>query len=142
LLAADLVNIIYQLLTGILTGNLGAETLRSMQWSLQTVFIAIPILIYHLKIASQDQAMGSEVAPARKNVTLMIGDKKSQLISRVEQKLGYKVRIAEYAGGVSGDLPVLSDSDIDQLVEQVKAAAAGNVMLVLIEGRSMILPYR
>jgi hypothetical protein len=113
-----------------------------MQWSLQTVFIAIPVLIYHLGIARQDQALGSEVTVARKNVTLLIGDKKSPLTSRIEQKLGYKVRIAEYAGGASDDLPVLSDADVDQLVEQVKAAAAGNVMLVLIEGRSMVLPYR
>ena len=142
MLAADLVNIVYQLLNGILTGNLGAETLRSMQWSLQTVFIAVPVLIYHLQIARQDQKLGSEVAVVRKNVTLLVADKKSPLVSLVEQKLGYKVRTVQYAGETTGVSPVLSDEDIDRLVSQLKAAAASDIMLILLEGHSMVLPYK
>ena len=142
MLAADLVNIVYQLLNGILAGNLGVETLRNMQWSLQTVFIAVPVLIYHLQIAKQDQKLGSEVAAARKNVTLLVGDKKSPIISLVEQKLGYKVRTAQYVGEWAGGLPALSDAEIEQLVSQVKTSVANNVMLVLIEGHSMVLPYK
>jgi hypothetical protein len=142
MLAADLVNIVYQLLNGILTGNLGVETLRNAQWSLQTVFIAVPLLIYHLQIARQDQKLGSEVAVVRKNVTLLVNDKKSPLVSLVEQKLGYKVKTAQYVGEVAAGLPALSDAQIEQLVSQVKESAANNVMLVLLEGRLMVLPYK
>ncbi|MGD0855491.1 MAG: DUF5671 domain-containing protein [Dehalococcoidia bacterium] len=142
MLAADLVNIVYQLLNGILTGNLGADTLRNTQWSLQTVFIAVPVLIYHLQIARQDQKLGSEVKVVRKNVTLLVNDKKSLLVSLVEQKLGYKVRTVQYAGETIGVSPVLSDEDIDRLVSQLKAAAASDIMLILLEGHSMVLPYK
>ncbi len=142
MLAADLVNMVYQLLNGILTGNLGAETLRNTQWSLQTVFIAIPVLIYHLQIARQDQKLGSEKTVVRKNVTLLVADKQSPLVSQVEMKLGYRVRTAQYEGETAGVLPALSDEDIDRLVSQVKAAAARDVILVLLEGHSMVLPYK
>jgi hypothetical protein len=38
--------------------------------------------------------------------------------------------------------PVLSDEDIDRLVSQLKAAAASDIMLILLEGHSMVLPYK
>ena len=99
-------------------------------------------MIYHLQIARQDQKLGSEVKVVRKNVTLLVNDKKSPLVSLVEQKLGYKVRTVQYAGETIGVSPVLSDEDIDRLVSQLKAAAASDIMLILLEGHSMVLPYK
>lgn len=142
MLAADLVNIVYQLLNGMLAGNLGLEALRNSRWSLQTVFIAIPLLIYHLQIARQDQKLGSEVSTARKNITVIIVDQKSPVISILEQQLGYKVHAVQYAGEIAGGVPVLTDSEIEQLVSQVKASAADKITLVLLEGHLLVLPYK
>ena len=142
MLVADLVNIVYQLLTGMLTGNLGAETLRNMQWSLQTVFIAIPLLIYHLQIARQDQKLGSEVTAASKRVMVITSDKKSPLISGLEQQLGYKVKAVQYVGEARRGAPAMSDSDIEQLALQVKSSAAEDVVVVLLEGQPVVLPYK
>jgi hypothetical protein len=142
MLAADLVNIVYQLLTGILTGNIGAETLRNTQWSLQTVFIAIPVLIYHLQIARQDQKLGSEVIAARKRVMVITSDKKSPLISTLEQQLGYKVKAVQYVGEAGRGAPAMTDSDIEQLALQVKSSAAEDVVVVLLEGQPVVLPYK
>jgi hypothetical protein len=140
MLAADLVNIVYQLLNGILSGNLGVEAVRNMRWSLQTVFIAIPILIFHLGIARQDQKLGSETAAQRKNVTVLLSDRKSQAISIIEQKLGYKVRVSRYAG-LEAVVPQLSDEDVENLISRVRGAPAGNVMVILVEGNIQVLPY-
>jgi hypothetical protein len=142
MLAADLVNIVYQLLNGMLMGNLGIEALRNMKWSLQTVFIAIPVLIYHLGIARKDQKLGSENLAARKKVTVLIGEGKSPVIGLIEGKLGYKVRVSTYAGDLPGEVPQFSEEDVEKLVSQVQAAPAGNVMLILLEGHTMVLPYK
>ena len=142
MLVADLVNIVYQLLNGVLLGDLGVDALRNMRWSLQTVFIAIPVLIYHLGIARNDQKLGSENLAARKNVTVLVGDRKSPVIELIEGKLGYKVRVSQYVGEMPGAAPQLSGEDMDRLVSQVQAAAAGNVMLVLLERNILVLPYK
>ena len=141
MLAADLVNIVYQLLNGVLSGDLGVETLRNMRWSLQTVFIAVPVLIYHLRIAKQDQLLGAETGAVPKKVTVLLGDNKSPAVLLIEQKLGYKVRRLRYAGQPVHKVPQLSDVEADKLASEIRAAPAENVMLVLFEGNVMVLPY-
>jgi len=141
MLAADLVNIVYQLLNGVLSGDLGVETLRNMKWSLQTVFIAVPVLIYHLRIAKQDQLLGAETGAVPKKVTVLISDNKSPVVLLLEQKLGYKVRRVRYAGPPAHNVPQLSDVEADQLASEIRAAPAENVILVLFEGNVMVLPY-
>lgn len=142
MLAADLVNIVYQLLNSVLIENLFVDALRNMKWNLQTVLIAIPVLIYHLDIAKKDQKLGSEDHAARKNVTLLLSDGKSAMIPLIEGKLGYKVHVSKYMGELPGDVPPLSEEDVERLVSQIQAAAAGNVMIVLLERNIMVLPYK
>jgi hypothetical protein len=141
MLAADLVNIVYQLLNGVLSGDLGLETLRNMKWSLQTVFIAVPVLIYHLRIAKQDQLLGAETGAVPKKVTVLISDNKSPVVLLLERKLGYKMRRVRYAGLPAHNVPQLSDVEADQLASEIRAAPAENVILVLFEGNVMVLPY-
>ncbi len=141
MLAADLVNIVYQLLNGVLSGSLGLEALRNMKWSLQTVFIAVPVLVYHLGIARQDQLLGAETGAVARKVTVLLSDTKSPTVSLLEHKLGYKVRRMRYAGQPAYDVPDLSEAWAEQLAAEIRAAPAGHVMLVLFEGHVMVLPY-
>ena len=141
MLAADLVNIVYQLLNGLLSGNLGLEALHNMKWSLQTVFIAVPVLIYHLRIARQDQLLGAETGAVPRKVTVLLSDNKSPAVLLLEQKLGYKVRRLRYAGQPAHNVPQLSDVEADKLASEIRAAPAENVILVLFEGNVMVLPY-
>ncbi len=141
MLAADLVNIVYQLLNGLLSGNLGIEALRNAQWSLQTVFIAVPVLLYHLRIARQDQLLGAETGAVPKKVTVLLSDNKSPAVLLIEQKLGYKVRRVRYTGQPAYNVPQLSDGEAEQLASAIRAAPAGNVIVVLFEGNVMVLPY-
>jgi large-conductance mechanosensitive channel len=141
MLAADLVNIVYQLLNGVLSGNLGLEALRNAKWSLQTVFIAVPVLIYHLRIARQDQLLGAETGAVPRKVTVLLSDNKSPVVLLLEQKLGYKVRRVRYTGQPAHNVPQLSDGEAEQLASEIRAAPADKVMLVLFEGDVMVLPY-
>ena len=141
MLAADLVNIVYQLLNGLLAGNPGLEALRNMEWSLQTVFIAIPVLIYHLGVAKQDQLLGAESGAAAKKVTVLLSDNKSPAVLLLEQKLGYRVHRIRYTGQQARNVPQLSEGEADLLASEIRAAAAENVMLLLFEGNVTVLPY-
>jgi hypothetical protein len=141
-LAADLINIVYQLLRGVL-GTFGVDVLRHSQWSLQTLIVAVPVLMYHWQILRQDQRLGAEVAALRKTVTVLVSDKAVGLVSRIEEKLGYKVRTLLYLGQMPEDFPVLSDEEVSRLADDIQATPGTKVMLIAAGGRTMmVLPYR
>ena len=141
-LAADLVNIIYQLLNGVLQGSFGIDVLRHSKWSLQTLVVAVPVLIYHWRILRQDQRLGAEAAAVRKTVTVLANDKAVGLVSQIEEKLGYKIRILQYLGETPGDLPTLSDEEVSQLVGDIQTTPGTKVMLIAAGGSITVLPYR
>ena len=141
-LAADLINIIYQLLNGVLQGTFGADVLRHSKWSLQTLFVAIPVLMYHWRILRQDQRLGAEAAAVRKTVTVLVSDRAAGLVSQIEEKLGYKVHALRYLGQIPEDFPVLSDEEVSRLAGDIQAAPSTKVLLVVSEGRILVLPYQ
>jgi hypothetical protein len=141
-LAADLINIVYQLLNGILQGTFGADVLRHSKWSLQTLVVAVPVLIYHWRLLRQDQRLGAEVAAARKTVTVLVSDRAAELASQIEERLGYKVNRLRYLGKKPKDFPALSDKEISQLAADIQAAPGTKVMLIAARGRILVLPYQ
>jgi len=141
-LAASLINIIYQLLNGVLQGTFGVEVLRHSKWSLQTLIVAVPVLMYHWRIMRQDQRLGAEVAAVRKTVTVLISDRAAELVPQIEEKLGYKVHTLRYLGHMPEDFPVLSEDEINRLVSDMQATPGKKVMLIAAGGRIMVLPYR
>jgi hypothetical protein len=141
-LAADLINIVYQLLNGILQGTFGADVLRHSKWSLQTLVVAVPVLMYHWQIVRQDQRLGAEVAAVRKTVTVLVSDRAAGLVSQIEEKLGYKVRTLRYLGQMPEDFPALSDEEVSRLAGDIQAAPSTKVMLVAAGGKILVLPYQ
>jgi hypothetical protein len=141
-LAASLINIIYQLLNGVLQGTFGVEVLRHSKWSLQILIVAVPVLMYHWRIIRQDQRLGAEVAAVRKTVTVLVSDRAAELVPRVEEKLGYKVHTLRYLGQMPEDFPVLSEEEVNRLVSDIQATPSTKVMLIAAGGRIMVLPYR
>jgi uncharacterized membrane protein len=141
-LAADLVNIVYQLLNGIFQGTFGADVLRHSNWSLQTLVVAIPVLVYHWQIMRQDQRLGAEVKAVQKTVTVLVSDKAASLVSQIEEKLGYKVRTLNYLGQMPEGFPVLSEEEANRLVGDIQATPSTKVMLIAVGGRIMVLPYQ
>jgi uncharacterized membrane protein len=141
-LAADLVNIVYQLLNGILQGTFGADVLRHSKWSLQTLVVAVPVLMYHWQILRQDQRLGAEAAAVQKTVTVLVSDRAAGLVSQIEEKLGYKVHTLRYLGQKPKDFPALSDKEVSRLADDIQAAPSTKVMLVAAGGKILVLPYQ
>jgi hypothetical protein len=140
-LAADLVYIIYQVLNGLLQGTAGVNILRNLDWSLQTVLISLPVLVYHWRILRQDQRLGAEKVPLRKIVTLMCAEPSASLVYSIEEKLGYHIHLLHYLGQTPEDIPVLSDEEVETLASDIQAAPSRQVMLVVTGGKVIVLPY-
>jgi hypothetical protein len=141
-LAADLVNIVYQLLNGILKGDFGANVLRNAKWSLQTLIVAAPILWYHWQILRADQHRGSESIVTRRDVTLLIEDHSGELASRLESKLGYKIHTLYQVGQTDEKLTVIPDEEIERLVSEIQSSPGNKIMLVILGGKVTVLPYQ
>ena len=140
-LAADLVNVVYRVLSGILGGNFGVDVLRNMKWSLQSLVVAIPLLVYHWGIAREDQRKGAETAVMRKSISILAGEQARDLVARLERELGGKLRLLHLTEPGSAG-PSLSDEEIKRLVEEIESSPSGSIMLVISEGKVKVFPYR
>lgn len=140
-LVADLVNIVYQVLNGILQGNFGINVLHNSAWSLQTLIVAAPLLWYYWQILRAGQRRGAEAAVVHKTVTLIAGSRAGDLASRIEDKLGFKIRVLYQVGQVDeGTAP--SDEEVARLANDIQAAPSTRVMLVTMQGKIIVLPYQ
>jgi hypothetical protein len=139
-LAADLVNIVYQCLSGAFTGTFGLDVFQNTKWSIQSLIVAIPLLIYHWHIARKDQRRGAEAAAIRKTVTALIDNQSKDLIGRLEKKLGVAIRILEYPGILS-EVPVISDEDLLKIASEIQSSSTQKIMLIINKGIIQVLPY-
>lgn len=140
-LAADLVNIVYQLLNGLLLGWGGADILRASRWSLQTLLVAAPMLFYFWRTLRADQRLGAEAVAVQKTVTVLAAEDASDIISRLEARLGYRFKRLHYLGPAA-EIPVVSEEALSQLANDVQAAPGTSVMLVVSQGNITVLPYQ
>ena len=141
-LAADLVNIVYQILSGVLGGNFGVEVLHNSKWSIQTLIIVIPVLWYHWRIVRIEQRRGAEAAAVQKTITLLAGDWAEDLVPRIEDKCGFKIRRLFLVGQSGEEIVSLSDEEVTALANDILTAPGTKVMLVALGGRIAVLPYQ
>ena len=116
--------------------------LSDMKWSLQTVFIAVPVLLYHLAAIRRDQKLGSEKALSGKNVTMMLYDKHTPAPAFIESKLGYKVRCVQFAGEPPAIPTQRTDEELERLATEISASTANDIMVILLDGEARVLPYK
>jgi hypothetical protein len=140
-LAADLVNIVYQFLSGLLTGSFGVSVLQNSKWSIQSLIVAIPLLIYHWQIARKDQRRGAEAAAVHKMVTALTDNQSAELIQRLESKLGARIHILEYTVAPAPS-QIFSDEELTKVISEIETSSAQKVMLLIHEGKIRVLPYQ
>jgi len=138
-LAAGLVNLVYQLISGTLDGA-GIEILINSKWSLQALVVAGPLLWYHWQVLREDQKDIAEARPLRRTVTLLAADPNRELSSRLEARLGYRIRLLKQPDP-SAPAAALPDEEIERLAGEILASPTEKVMLVASEGRITVLPY-
>jgi hypothetical protein len=140
-LAAVLVNIIYQFLSGALGGNFNVNVLQNSKWSIQTLLVSVPLLIYHWQIARHDQHKGAEVFIVPKTVTAIIDNQSLNLIGLLEKKLGASIHILEITG-MQSESQHLSDDDLTKAAGEILSSQNQKFMLVIREGKILVLPYQ
>ena len=141
-LAADLVNLVYQLLNGILQGEMGIDVFRRLEWSLQTLIVAAPVLWYHWRVLREHQGPSEEKQAAPKTITLLAGEPDAAVIARIEDRTGSRITRLRFLGQNAGRIPALTDEQLERLIRDIQAAPGDKVMLIATEGRIMILPYQ
>ncbi|HEY96094.1 MAG TPA: hypothetical protein G4O15_14290 [Dehalococcoidia bacterium] len=138
---STLVVIVYQVINGILQSDFGTEFLQNIIWSLSGFLAAVPVLIYHWRVLREDQSLGAEKLHRRKRVNIIAGEKTEELVDRIEERLGYHVRRLVYKGEVQAEIPVLSDEEIESLVNDIGLADGESVILDITGGSVRLLPY-
>jgi hypothetical protein len=140
-LAADLVNIVYQFLSGLMAGNFGLAVLQKSKWSIQSLIVALPWLLYHWQIARQDQRRGAETTTDHKAVSALIDSQSQELIGRLEKQLGTKIKVLEYSDAATST-PIVSNEDLVKIAAEIQSSATQKVMLWIRNGKLEVLPYQ
>jgi hypothetical protein len=137
-LIADLVNIVYQILNGILQAH--ADTIFSQsRWSIQTLLVAGPWLWYHLRIIRLDQTRGGEALAVRRKITLLTYDTSRAITDKLEKRLGYRITTMFRSGsGEDGDL---TDEELNRLATEIEASTANRVLLVKTGEKFTVVSY-
>ncbi len=139
-LATVVVYIVYELLNGLLQGTIGTVSLHNMKWSLQTLLIPLPVLLYHWYILREDKRLGAEKVLPRKRVTILASEQMVELVTKLEKRLGSRIRLLHQLS-VTETPPTLSDEELDRLVSEIGDAPGDKVMLVVTGSNVMVLPY-
>ena len=124
--------------------GLDLGTLQDVTVPLSVIVAAVFFLVYYWGVYRQDRGQGPEKEHTPlivKDVTLLIGAGGESLVTRLEQALGYNVRIMRWTDN-DAMLPNLSDEDCRDVARRV-GAASGSRVLVIPEGQSLrVLSYR
>lgn len=142
LLAVDMVNIIYQMLRDLMAGSLSANFLRGAKWGMETVVVAALLLWYHWRVLRADQRRGAEAAVARRDVTLLGDNRAADVAMRLENKLGFKIRTLYQIGPTGVGTAVITEDEIDGLVNEIQSSAADKLMVLMLDGRVRVVPFR
>jgi hypothetical protein len=140
-LATDLVNVVYQLLNGLLQTKAAIEILRGTKWSLQTLVVALPMLLFFWRIVRRDQRLGAEAIVFQKEVTVLVPDTATAFIERLEDKLGYRVKMLHTSIEIPGKLTLYSDDELNSLATEMQSASASRIMLVITASGWLVIPY-
>jgi hypothetical protein len=139
-LTTVVVNIVYQLINGLLQGDIGTVSLQNMKWSLQTLLIPLPVLLYHWHLLREDRRLGAEKVLPRKRVTMLASEQAAELVAGLQERLGSRIRLLRRLS-MTGPAPALSGEELDKLVSEISDAPGGKVMLVVTGSGVMVLPY-
>ncbi|MBI4336909.1 MAG: hypothetical protein HY683_03665 [Chloroflexi bacterium] len=128
------------LLRDLLAGQLSLRFLRDGAWLLGTALTAGALLPYHWQVLREDQQAGAEAAPGRKAVTLAVGEGADELVTKLEEALGGRIRVLRLLTVAAP--PALTPEELDGLARQVREAPADRVLLVAVDGAVRVYGYR
>ena len=133
--------LLFQFINGLIQGTLSMDVLREARVSIGVVITAGIFLGYYWSILREDQKVGTEAAPRRKEIMVLVGEKAATLVPQIEEALGTRPRVLHNLASDEGP-PSLSQEQFLELAGRVAAAPGGKVLLVVTEGAVLVYPYR
>ncbi len=136
---AALVNLVYMLLNAILQGG-SADFLRSIKWSIQSLAVSIPLLVYFWSVIKADQKLGAEAVAAHKEVSLIVPESAAGLAEKLEAALGYRIKVLRSLSEIH--YSDATDDEIASIANQIRSAQGRRVMLVSGPAGWLVIPYQ
>ena len=99
------------------------------------------VLRYRWRVPREDQEAGAEAVPARKAISMLVGEGADDLTARLGEALGTRIRVMRVVAP-EGAVPALSDAQVAELVSQVREAPSDRVILIAAEDGVRAYPYR
>lgn len=142
-LVATAVNFVYQVLLWMFQGTALDTVMRNIKWSLQGAAVAVPVLVYHLKVLHGDRAAGSERTAQEKTVIVVVGeDSRHTIVPQLEAALGRHVRVLELSDNKEQPTPPPSEDELRRLVQDVLSFPDERVLVWAHGGNVRLFSYR
>ena len=130
------------LLRSLLEGHLTLDFLREDgRWLLGTALTVGAFLPYYWQVLREDQRAGAEVATGRREVTLIVSEQAIDLAERLEEALGTRPRVLRVTAPLE-TIPPIGPEELQTLVQRVREAPPGPVLLVALDGVVRVYTYR
>lgn len=138
---ADLVLIVYELVSGVIEGESARELLDSLSWLLQLAVVVVPVLLYHRRSLREDQESGAERYGQKKKVSVLAGEHGHELASQLAERLGYRIRVLRLSAESSDASPIPAVETLDGLADEIRNTEGTSVLVIFSGGTANVMSY-
>jgi len=140
--------ILFMFLRDLLEGQLSAQTVQDIKWSIGVLLTAGAISVYYWLILREDRSAlpaaeeppGGAI-PVRKAVIAMATEAAQPLVRRLEAQLSINVRLWQTLDH-DAEVPTLTDEDLRAIQERIAEAPGDRVLLTIDASGVSVVPYR
>lgn len=140
--------ILFMFLRDLLEGQLSAQTVQDIKWSVGVMLTAGAISVYYWLIFREDRrALPSAeeppagAIPVRKAIIALATEAAQPLVQRLEAQLGVNVRHWQTLDP-DAEVPTLTDEELRATQEEIAEAPGGRVLLTIDASGVRVVPYR
>lgn len=140
--------ILFMFLRDLLEGQLSAQTVQDIKWSVGVILTAGAISVYYWLIFQEDrrafpepEEMSAGAIPVRKAVIAMATEAAQPLVRRLEAQLGIHVRLWQTLDS-DAEVPTLTDEAIRAIQVRIAEAPGDRVLLTIDASGVRVVPYR
>lgn len=135
------VNLIYLVLNALLQSK-SLGLLHSIKGSLQTLLVALPVLVYFWRTLKGDQHLGAETEITQKEITVVVPKTAVSIAESLESRMGYRIKILLSLADFIPENNTGSEDELNRLVGQIQSAPGNKVMLILNVSGWLMIPYQ
>ena len=140
--------ILFMFLRDLLEGQLSAQTVQDIKWSVGVMLTAGAISVYYWLIFREDRRAlpsaeepSAGAIPVRKAIIALATEAAQPLVQRLEAQLGVNVRHWQTLDP-DAEVPTLTDEELRATQEEIAEAPGDRVLLTIDASGVRVVPYR